>query len=216
MQVREIMSPNPNTVTLDTPVADAFQIMKERNIRRLPVVEKGKLVGIVTMKELWESSPSRATTLSIFEINYLLSKTKVKDILPKGQKVITIEADTQIEIVASIMKDNKIGGIPVMEKGKLVGIVTETDIFGSFIDILGVKRRGTRIDLEIDDRPGVLAEVSGLIADFKINIQNIVSIPKKDSARVELIIRIDTREPDELVKALQDKGFNVINVMVKN
>lgn len=216
MQVREIMSPNPNTVTLDTPVAEAFQVMKERNIRRLPVVEKGKLVGIVTMKELWESSPSRATTLSIFEINYLLSKTKVKDILPKGQKVITIEADTQIEIVASIMKDNKIGGIPVMENGKLVGIVTETDLFGSFIDILGVKRRGTRIDLEIDDRPGVLAEVSGLIADFKINIQNIVSIPKKDSAKVELIIRIDTQEPDELVKALKNKGFNVINVMVKN
>lgn len=216
MQVREIMSPNPTTVTLDTPVAEAFQIMKERNIRRLPVVEKGKLAGIVTMKELGEASPSRATTLSIFEINYLLSKTKVKDILPKGQKVITIEADTQIEIVASIMKDNKIGGIPVMEKGKLVGIVTETDIFGSFIDILGVKRRGTRIDLEIEDRPGVLAEVSGLIAGFKINIQNIVSIPKKDSAKVELIIRIDTQEPDELAKALKAKGFNVINVMVKN
>lgn len=216
MQVREIMSPNPTTVTLDTSVADAFQIMKERNIRRLPVVEKGKLVGIVTLKELSEASPSRATTLSIFEINYLLSKTKIKDILPKGQKVITIEADTPIEIVAVVMRENKIGAIPVMESGKLVGIVTETDIFDSFINILGVNRSGTRIDLEVEDRMGVLAEVSSLIAEFKINIQNIVSIPRKNKDIFELIIRIDTQEPNDLIEALKAKGYHVVNVIVKS
>lgn len=216
MQVREIMSPKPTTITLDTPVAEAFQIMKERNIRRLPVVEKGKLIGIVTLKELSEASPSRATTLSIFEINYLLSKTKIKDILPKGQKVITIEADTPIELVAVVMRENKIGAIPVMEGGKLVGIVTETDIFDSFINILGVNRSGTRIDLEVEDRMGVLAEVSSLIAEFKINIQNIVSIPRKNKDIFELIIRIDTQEPNELIEALKAKGYNVVNVIVKS
>jgi len=216
MKVRERMTVNPITITPETTIAEAFQLMRENSIRRLPVMEKGKLVGIVTQKELSEVSPSPATSLSIFEINYLLAKTKIRDILPKNMKVITIEADDNLERAALLMREHKIGGIPVMEKGKLVGIITETNIFDAFIDILGMNRTGTRIDLEVGDRVGVVAEITGIIANHGISIENIVLCPKQEELTYELILRLATTEPEPLIEALKGKGFKVVDVIIKN
>src|SRR5665647_3751189 len=144
MKVKNRMSENPRTIGLDSSVTEAFSLMKENNIRRLPVVDKEKVVGIITVSDLNQASPSMATTLSIHELNYLLDKTRIKDIMTKKQKLITIGPDNYIETAAKLMRENKVSGLPVLdEKGKMVGIITETDIFDAFIDILGVKRAHT-------------------------------------------------------------------------
>lgn len=216
MKVRDRMSLNPTVGTTEMSVPEAFQLMKDKSIRRLPVMENGKLVGIVTIKDLSEVGPSNATSLSIFEINYLLAKTKLKDVIKKNRPLITIQSETNLERAAVVMRENKIGAIPVLEGEKLVGIITETDIFGAFIDILGVNARGTRIDLIVEDRIGMVAQVSGLMAEMNLNIQNIVMLPTEDEKMSELILRLDTLESEKVVQALKERGFNVVQVVEKN
>ena len=137
MKVKDRMSTEVKVVQLDTSLNEAFRLMKESNIRRLPVQDKGKLVGITTLSDLNQAAPSSATSLSVHELNYLLAKTKIKDILPKKQTVFTVTPDTYIETAAKIMRQNKISGLPVIENDQLVGIITETDVFDALIDILG-------------------------------------------------------------------------------
>ena len=214
MKVRERISRDLAIVNPDTTIADAFQLMQDRRVRRLPVMSKNKLVGIVTIKDLNKVSPSSATSLSIFELNYLLVKTKIKDILPKNMKVITIEADANIERAAVLMREHQIGGIPVLEDGNLVGIITETNIFDAFIDILGVSRPGTRIDMEVDERVGAVAAVTGIIAQHGISIENIVLV-EKELGLYDLILRLDTTEADEAVISLRHNGFKILDVIVE-
>ncbi|MGE5415860.1 MAG: CBS and ACT domain-containing protein [Acidobacteriota bacterium] len=209
MKVRERMTRNPITVDLETMVSEAFQIMRENNIRRVPVMDKGKLVNIVTLRDLAEVSPSSAASLSILEINYMLAKTTIGSIVDSQRKLITIKADENLERVALVMRENKIGAVPVLEGEKLVGIITETDIFDAFIDILGVNRPGTRIDMEVGDRVGLVAQITGIIAGLGISIENIVLLQKPDSSKYELILRVDTLEPDAIVKELEHEGFKV-------
>jgi len=140
MRVRDKMTPNPVTITPQTTIADALALMREGNFRRLPVLDKGKLVGIVTDRDLSEVSPSPATSLSVFELNYLLSRTKIGTIIKK-QQVISISPDAYLEEAALIMRDHEIGAIPVVEEGKLVGIITESNIFDAFIEMMGSEIR---------------------------------------------------------------------------
>lgn len=215
MKVRERMSRDPVVATPETSVVDAFQLMQDHKVRRLPVMVKDKLVGIVTAKDLNKVSPSPATSLSIFEINYLLNKTKIKDVLPRNINVITIQADANVERAAALMREHEIGGIPVLEGDKLVGIITETNIFDAFIDILGVNRVGTRIDLEVDEKVGAVAEVAGIIAEYGVSIENIVMVEKERTATYEFILRIDTTEADDVVKTLKERGFKVVEVITQ-
>lgn len=143
MRVRDLMTKNPITVDSETLVMDARKIMEENNIRRLPVVDKGKLVGIVTMHDILMASPSPATSLSVYELNYLLAKMKVKEIMKKNP--ITVSPDTTFEEALRIGQEKKIGSFPVVENGKLVGIATESDIVRFVTRILGLKEEGSRI-----------------------------------------------------------------------
>ena len=205
MVVRNVMTSNPFTVSPDTTIAEALAIMREKGIRRLPVMKGGKLIGIVTKRRLLEVSPSPATTLSVFEMNYLLAKTVVKDIMTK--EVLTVGPDMLLEQAAVLMTDNNIGGLPVLENGRLVGIITEKDIFQSFVEILGFRDIGSRIGVEYgDDRPGVLASLSSLMADLGINISHIAIY------KGEVIFRVNTTNTDALVASLKDKGFHVTSV----
>ncbi|NSW83831.1 MAG: CBS domain-containing protein [Syntrophothermus sp.] len=215
MKVKDKMTPNPIVIALDTTVAEAMQLMRDHSIRRLPVMNRGKLVGIVTERDLSEVSPSPATSLSVFEINYLLAKTKIKDILPRNSQVITVSPDTFIEEAARLMRAHKVGGIPVMENGKLVGIITETNIFDALIDMLGVYRKGTRIDMKVEDRVGVVAEISSIIASKSINIENIVLYPDLARGDYNLILRIDTEDPQEVLEELKHRGYEIKSVFVK-
>lgn len=214
MKVRERMSENVRTVGLDTNINEAFSLMKENNIRRLPVVEKGKVVGIITLSDLNQAAPSSATTLSIHELNYLLAKTKIKDILPKKQQLITISPDNYIETAAKTMRIHRISALPVLENNKLVGIVTETDIFDAFIDILGVKKTHSRIDLYTADRPGTVAAITGLIASKGKNIINTVVYFDEKRGKYKMIVRIEELDCEAVVDELKKNGYEVESVIV--
>jgi acetoin utilization protein AcuB len=149
------------TLDEDTPIMKAFQIMKDNNIRRLPVVKDEKIRGIVTDRDMKEATPSKATSLDVHEIYSLLSEIKVKDIMSKD--LLTIGPDESIEKAAMLMLKKKVSGLPVMESGKLVGIITQTDIFRVLVDISGLNRGGVKIAIEIPDIPGTTQEVINTI-----------------------------------------------------
>ena len=151
MLVGERMTRTPVTITEDTSIDDALHLMRERKVRRLPILDKaGHLVGIVSDKDLLHAAPSPASTLSVYEMHYLLAKLTVKKVM--SSPVITVGADTPVEVAARIMADNKIGGLPVLEGDKLVGIITETDIFKILIELLGARAPGFREDEPDDHR----------------------------------------------------------------
>ncbi len=206
MYVKYSMTKNPFTMSPDGTIAEALEIMRSNNVRRVPVTKNGKLVGIITERKLLEVSPSPATSLSIFEINYLLSKTKIGDIMTKD--VITVTPDTLIEEAAVLMRDNDIGALPVLEDSVLVGIITETDLFDSFLDIMGYRDAGARIEIEApENRPGVLEKLAGIMNRFNANISHMVFHNKSI-----IVIRIETRDTDEIVKAIEDIGQKVLSV----
>jgi acetoin utilization protein AcuB len=206
MYVLNSMTSNPYTVSPDATIAETMELMREKKIRRLPVLENGKLVGIITERKLLEVSPSPATSLSVFEINYLLAKTRVASLMTKD--VITVMPGTLLEEAARIMRDKDIGALPVLDNGALVGIITETDIFDAFLEILGFRSRGTRLSVEIDqDRPGILADIAAIIADLGMNVVSVAVF------RNEIIFKINTLNTVELVGLISGKGYRILSVL---
>jgi acetoin utilization protein AcuB len=216
MKVKERMAADVKTVDMDSSITEAFRLMKENNIRRLPVMDKGKLAAIVTLSDLNQAAPSSATSLSIHELNYLLAKTKIREIIPKKQKLLSISPEAYIETAAKIMRENTVSGLPVVDNGKLVGIVTETDIFDAFIDILGVRKTHTRIDFYVKDRPGSLAEVTGLVAARNISIINTVVYYDEKKGKYKMILRIEDLDYEPVLKDLKEKGYEIDSVLVKD
>lgn len=161
MFVGERMSRPVISVTPDTPINDALAMFRKEHIRRAPVMKDGKLVGIVSERDLLNASPSPVTTLSIWEMNYLISKVTVKDVMTK--KIITVDQDTPIEEAARIMADKKIGGVPVVSGGNVVGIITETDLFKMLLELMGARQKALRVTATIEDKPGQIARVSKAI-----------------------------------------------------
>jgi len=216
MKVKERMAADVKTVELDSSITEAFRLMKENNIRRLPVMDKGKLVGIVTLSDLNQAAPSSATSLSIHELNYLLAKTKIRDIIPKKQKLLSISPEAYIETAAKIMRDKKVSGLPVVQNGKLAGIITETDIFGALNDILGVHTPHTRIDFIAKDRPGSLAEITGLIGARGINISNIVVYFDEKLEKYKVILRMETLDYQPVIDDMISKGYEIDSVLTQD
>ena len=167
MLIGDRMSKPVITITPDLPITEALNLMKKERIRRAPVVKDGKLVGIVSDKDLVNASPSPVTTLSIWEMNYLLSKVTVSEVM--STNLLTVTEDTPIEQAARIMADNKIGGLPVLRDGHVVGIITETDLFKVFLELLGAREAGVRVTALVDDHPGQLAHITEAIAEKKGN-----------------------------------------------
>ena len=163
MLVGERMSRPPIVIGPEMSIHDALALFKKERIRRAPVIKGGKLVGIVSDKDLLNASPSPATTLSVWEMNYLLSKLTVSEVMTKP--VITVAEDTPIEEAARIMADNKIGGLPVVKGTRVVGIITETDLFKLFIELMGAREKGVRVTALVEDQPGMLAQVTKSITD---------------------------------------------------
>ncbi len=200
MFVKARMTPNPVTVTPDVSISEAFSIMKERQFRRIPVVQGGKLIGIVTEKELQQVSPSKATSLSVFELNYLLEKTTIKDAMSKDP--ITVQDDDLIEKAALLMRTNKVGALPVMHGDKLVGIITESDIFDAFIDTMGFRNPGVRLDLCLRDPGGDIPAVTQVISQAGGKISHLTMYGDG-----ELVVRISEERSEAVIKALTDAGF---------
>lgn len=204
MLVREWMTPNPLTVDPDTPVLEAINLLKQKGFRRLPVVKEGKLLGLVTDKDLKDAMPSKATTLSVWEMNYLLSKLTVKEVMAKP--VITVGGDEPLEKAALIMEEKKIGGLPVMEGEKLVGIITVTDVLRAFIEVLGLRLGGLRITVDIPDVPGALAQ-----AVLPANIVSIATA-KHLPGYQRLVLRVVGEGVEGVPDRLRAAGEKVVDV----
>ncbi|GAB4456840.1 MAG: CBS and ACT domain-containing protein [Anaerolineae bacterium] len=168
MLVNERMSHPVITVSPDTPIMDALRLMESEHIRRAPVVKDGKLVGIVAQKDLLNASPSPVTSLSVWEIHDLVSKITVKRVMTP--KVITIQEDTPLEEAARLMADHRIGGLPVLHGDKIIGIITETDLFKVFLELLGAREKGVRLSMLMTNQPGEIAKVSQAIFEVGGNI----------------------------------------------
>lgn len=214
MKVKERMSTDVKTATMETSLMEALHIMEEFQIRRIPIMDKNRVVGIVTLSDLNRATPSPVTSLSIHEINYLLGKTRLKDIFPKRQQVITIGSENYIETAAKRMRLNNISGLPVVDNGQLVGIVTETDLFDALIDILGVHQPHSRLDLYVPDGQGRLAEITGIIAQQGTNILNAVAYYDEKKDMYKVIIRIEALETASLVEELSSYGYQIDTVIV--
>ena len=179
MRIRDVMTKNPITVDSETLVIDAQRIMKENNIRRLPVVDKGNLVGIVTQHDLLQASPSPATSLSIHELNYLLAKMKVKEVMKKNP--FTLTPDTPFEEALRIGQDKKIGSFPVMDKGKLVGIITESDTVRFLTRALGLREEGSRVTIEgLGGKFGDLEKIIAIANQHQTIILSMISLPRPE------------------------------------
>lgn len=139
MFVRETMTSPAITLSPDIPFQTALKLMKEQKIRRIPIVnDQNKLLGIVSERDLLQASPSSATSLTIWEMNYLLSKLSIQDVMTKS--VVTVTPNTILQDAASLMLKHRIGGLPVVEDDKVVGVITETDIFRVFVELLDAEQ----------------------------------------------------------------------------
>lgn len=200
MFVGERMSHPVITVTPETPVHDALAMFKKEHIRRAPVVKDGKMVGIVSERDLLNASPSPVTSLSVWEMNYLISKVTVKQVMSK--KLITVDVTTPIEEAARIMADKKLGGLPVMRSDKLVGIITETDLFKIFLELMGARTKALRVTAEIDDKPGTLAKLTKAVSDAGGNFISFGQFSGDDTASKILTFKVAGLKKDEITKAL--------------
>lgn len=208
MRIRDVMIKNPITIDSDTYVLDAQKIMKENNIRRLPIVDKGKLVGIVTQHDLLVASPSSATSLSVHELNYLLSKMKVKEVMHKNP--VTFSPDTPFEEALKVGQEKKIGSFPVVDNGKLVGIATESDIVRFLTRALGVREEGSRITIEgLGASLGELEKIIQIVNQHGTIILSMVSLPRPDKKDWMIMLRLKKTDPDPIVKDFKKAGFNV-------
>ncbi len=209
MKVKHWMTKDPITVSPDTLAVEAQKIMKENKIRRLPVVDKGKLAGMVTFRNLIEAAPSSATSLSIHELNYLIMKIKVKDLMKKN--VITVSPeDTVIDaIVRGVEKG--IGGFPVVDdQGRLVGIVTETQIARAMIHLFGTDAKNEIISLEnVDLQPGTFGKIVTLVEKLGITIISMFSLPRRTTDLLRVYIRIRSGQREAAMAELKKAGYEI-------
>ncbi|OGP73185.1 MAG: hypothetical protein A2Y80_10300 [Deltaproteobacteria bacterium RBG_13_58_19] len=162
MLVKDWMTSDPVTITDDTSMMKAIHLMKQNRFRRLPVLHQGQLVGIISDRDLKEASPSKATTLDVHELYYLLAELQVKDIM--SRQPMTVSPEDTVEHVAQLMLEHTISGMPVVtDRGELVGIITQSDVFRAFMHITGILQGGVQFALRLEDRPGLIKEVVDLL-----------------------------------------------------
>ncbi len=211
MFVKERMTREPIVVGPDLPVPQALKLMHERHIRRLPVVDHaGHLVGIVSHSDVLRASPSPATSLSVWEIAYLLNEVKVRDVMT--HKVLTVTGDTPLEDAARIMADNKVGGLPVVAEGALTGIITETDLFRVFVEMPGAREAGVRVTMLVRNQPGELAALTRAIADSGGNIIALADYAGTNPDNREVLVKANGIARDALVAALTPAVLQILDV----
>lgn len=207
MLVRDRMSTPAITITPKTSLGAAMKLMRERRIRRVPVLQHGRLVGIVTWTDLVYAQPSKATTLTRWEIPTLLDTVPIQEVM--ARPVETISPDATLEEAATIMRHRKIGGLPVVKDGSLVGIVTESDIFDAFVAMLGAQHPSYRITLDIDDGASALPDITAAFRLLFLRLHSVSTYPGTPG-RIRVVVRTERSMPlPDLVAALQDRGLTV-------
>ncbi len=208
MYVRDIMTTNVVTIPSSTSIADAKRIMEAHRFRRLPVVDKGKLVGIVTERRLESVSPSKATSLTVWELSYLLNKTSVKEIMERN--VVTVPPDMTAEESVATAQSHKVGTLVVVEDGRITGIVTTNDFFYKIINpVLGLGEPGTRIEVTGGGESKALEEVISTVNKhgLKITTLHIMALP--EVAKRDVCVHVDSEDVSKLVTELERKGYKV-------
>ncbi|MFU2163657.1 CBS and ACT domain-containing protein [Streptococcus pluranimalium] len=211
MAVKDFMTAKVIYVSPDTTVAHASDKMKGQELRRLPVIENDRLVGLVTENTMADAMPSKATSLSIYEMNYLLNKTTIRDIMIRD--VITISQNASLEDAVYTMMKHKISVLPVVDNEQLYGIITDRDIFKAFLQVSGYGEEGIRLTILLDDTIGSLETVVSLISEANLNIhRTVVANHKSGKTLVEIQIQgqADTRL---LQKALEEQGITVASII---
>ena len=200
MYVSDWMTKKVFSVNPDDYLSDALFLMKEKGIKHVPVVKNGKLKGIISDRDIKEYSPSKATSLDIYELHYILAKTKVKEMMTTG--VITTTSDAPVEEAAMIMLDRSIGCLPVVDEGNLAGIISDKDIFRALVDITGIRHGGNRICVTIEDRAGSIKEVADIVRKHNFRLQGILTSYEgvKDGYR-KVVIRTQGKGDFNSVKA---------------
>ena len=207
MLVRKKMNTNVITITQDEQATVAKKILKEKNIRHLPVVAGKKLVGLVTNMDIRKAEASPVPALEIHEINYLLDKITVGEIMTCN--VITISPDISVEEAATLLHDNKIGCLPVVEDGTLVGMLTEDDVLEILIDVMGMKEKGSRMEIMVDDKPGALADLTRIIKECNVNIISLLTDRAEEPGKRLVVFKLKTFYFEPIQKAMEAAGFNV-------
>lgn len=202
MFVGERMSRPVISVSPESPINEVLAMFQKEHIRRAPVMKNGKLMGIVSERDLLNASPSSATTLSVWELNYLISKVQVKDVMTR--EVITVDTDTPIEEAARIMADQKIGGLPVTSAGKVVGVITETDLFKILLELMGARQKALRVTATIPERPGELAKVTKAIANHGGDFLAFGMFAGPDANSRLITFKVEGMKKEKVREALDD------------
>jgi len=211
VRIRDIMSTNVVAVDEKTSLPHARKILEAHKIRRLPVMKKGELVGLVTERMLLEASPSPATSLSIHELHYILAKMTVKDIMVKNP--YTISPDMPVEEALQLGQEMGYGGFPVVEDRRLVGVVTESDIVRLMTRVLGVREKGKRIDIKVNRDFGFMQRIMKTLDEHKTVLLSMMSLPPEHEDDDWLVaLRLKSEDAEPVANELKSSGFNVTYV----
>ena len=206
MKVKDIMTWNVITVSSYTPIMEARKIMETHKVRRLPVVDKGKLVGVVTLDRIVGVGPSPATSLSVWEINYLLAKMKVREVMQKD--VVSVGPDVSVEQALARAQAMKVGAAPVVEDGKVVGIITTNDFMLKLLNpALGIGKPGSRLNISNANKPKNVREIMEIVEKMGLNIVALHTVPAAEDTTNGLSLHVDADDPKALIKELEAKGY---------
>lgn len=208
MLVRDRMSSPAITVDVKTSIAEAHSLMRRHDIRRLPVTQRGKLIGLVTWTDLMRAQPSPAFKLSASEVSARLGSAGVREIMTPDP--ITIGPDAPIEAAAVIMRHEKIGGLPVVQGKALLGVITESDIFDAFVDLTGMRKGGARLVVDQAGRPDAIARIAAIVESAGVALTSFSTYEQE--GRQLAVLRVDAPYPLHLVESLGDAGFPVLHL----
>ncbi|MFC1894021.1 CBS and ACT domain-containing protein [Chloroflexota bacterium] len=208
MYVRDIMTTNIVTVPSSTSIAQAKQIMDARRFRRLPIVDKGKLVGILSDRRLDELSPSKDPSISVLKMHYLLDKTMVKEIMQRD--VVTVSPNMTVEASLAVAQGRKVGALVVVEDDRVVGIVTTNDFFYKIVNpLLGLGESGTRIEVSSGNGCKAMEEISSTICKLGLNIVTGYIVTRSGTSEKDIVVHVDAEDVSQLVSELESKGYKV-------
>lgn len=211
MSVKDYMTKEVISISPEESVAHAADLMRDKGLRRLPVIEKGQLVGLVTEGTMADASPSKATSLSIYEMNYLLNKTKIRDIMIR--QVVTVEPDASLEDAIYEMMTYKVGVLPVVQNNQVVGIITDRDVFKAFLEVSGYGVEGIRVVLLADNAVGVLAKIADCLSQENLNIRRTV-VANRSNGKTVIEMQLDgTTASQWLSERLAAAGITVESVL---
>ncbi len=211
MLVKNRMTTDVVTLSPDQTLLKAMTVMRQKGIRRVPIVLEGKVVGIVTEVDIRKAGASDSTTLSIFELHYLLDQIKVGSFMSK--KVITVSPEDFIEVAAKKIYDHKIGALPVVARDQLVGLITRNDILETFIEVLGINEPSVRVEVELENRTGSLADAAKIFKDLGLYLVSVVTLPQEEGKKTRAtVFRVRPTDEKKLKDYLRTVGPPILAV----